>query len=65
MPLVTDHELVKTIDAADILGVSRWTLTRWVEAGKITPTVRVPGYRGAWLFERSALEEFAKQEQAA
>lgn len=35
---------------AEQLGVSRATLTRWVQAGKLTPAYKADGTRGVMLF---------------
>ena len=53
-------ELIDTAEAAQRLGISRSTLTRWVSAGRIEPAFTVPGYRGNFLFDPadvSALKE--------
>ncbi|MDF2826881.1 MAG: hypothetical protein K0R01_164 [Mycobacterium sp.] len=56
---VQTQHLIGTSEAATRLGVSRSTLTRRVEAGEITPTIVVPGYRGAFLFEPADIEALA------
>ena len=43
-------ELVTTADAAKVLGVHVATISRMVAAGRLTPAVKVPGKRGAFLF---------------
>jgi len=50
-------DLVGTEDAARIFGVDRSTITRWVNAGKLHPAVRLPG---AYLFDRGDLERIAQ-----
>jgi excisionase family DNA binding protein len=56
---VQTHDFIGTVEAAARLGISRSTLTRRVEAGEITPAIRVPGYRGQFLFEASEIEALA------
>jgi excisionase family DNA binding protein len=43
-------------EAADRLGVDRSTLTRWVQAGRITPAYKAPGVRGAFLFDAAHVD---------
>lgn len=52
--------LIGTAEAAARLHVDRSTLTRWVRAGRITPALEVPGYRGAYLFDAVEIERLAK-----
>lgn len=49
-------DLITSREACAILAINRSTLTRRVAAGKLEPTVRVPGYRGSFLFDRSDIE---------
>jgi excisionase family DNA binding protein len=48
--------LVGSGEACESLGIHRSTLSRWVTVGKITPAVRLPGPRGAFLFDRADVE---------
>lgn len=45
-------DLLTTSEAAELLGVSGRTLSRWVEAGRITPAVTAPGRTGVRMFDR-------------
>lgn len=58
MPNDTD-ELIGTVEAAELLGVERSTLTRWVQLGRIAEATKLPGSRGARLFRRSDVEALA------
>ena len=40
----------------DALGIKRHTLSRWVAAGRITPAIKAPGLRGAFLFDPAEVE---------
>lgn len=51
-----DNE-VTSAQACDLLGgIDRSTLNRWVQRGRIKPTRKLPGLRGAYLFRRSDVE---------
>lgn len=43
--------LIGTTEAARRLGVDRSTFFRWVQLGKVTPKVKMPGRTGALLFD--------------
>jgi predicted site-specific integrase-resolvase len=47
---------IPTREAATLCGVSVKTFIRWKEAGKIEPVAKLPGLRGAYLFDRSDVE---------
>lgn len=53
-------DLVGTVEAAEIIGCERSSLSRWVALGKLTPAIRVSdGPTSAQLFHRSDIEAFA------
>ena len=54
--------LVSTAEAADALGVSIKTITRWVTSKKLTPITRLPGKRGAMFFDGRDIEALLAQE---
>ena len=41
-----------------MLGVDKSTLIRWVQRGQITPTFKLPGSNGAYVFDRAYVERF-------
>lgn len=45
-----DGELYSTAAAAAWLGVHPATITRWVQAGRLTPAIQGAGKRGAMFF---------------
>lgn len=49
-------DLIPTSEAAALLGVHVRTVHRHVRAGDLTPTVKVPGLRGALMFDRRDVE---------
>ena len=52
-------DLIRSREAAEILHRDIRTVHRWVEDGRLPVAVRVPGYRGGYLFHRRAIEAFA------
>lgn len=44
-------DLVTSQIVCDELNINRSTLSRWVAAGVITPAVKAPGKRGAFMFD--------------
>lgn len=56
-------DLIPTAEAADLLGVDRSTISRWVAFGHLTPAVRT-SERGAMLFNRAEVKTFAKTDRA-
>jgi len=58
-------DLVNTGEALTILGMSSpTTVTRLVQAGKLTPATKLPGLRGAYLFLRADVERLAAERAA-
>ena len=56
---LTDADRLFTLhEVAYMLGVSYWTVYRWVKSGKIKG-VKIPS--GRWRVPKSALEEFFKE----
>lgn len=48
----------------EALHIDRSTLSRWVASGRIQPATKLPGLRGAFLFDPSEVERI-KSEVAA
>lgn len=61
----TQPALIGTRQAAEILGVPRTTLASRLAAGSIVPAIKLPGRTGAFLFERSYIEQIAADERDA
>lgn len=50
-----------TREVADRLGVPLSTLHGWVDAGRITPTLKGPGLRGPLFFDPADVEALAAE----
>jgi excisionase family DNA binding protein len=48
-------DLIGSAEACQLLGVSRMTLTRWVQQGKLKAATKLPGDNGAFLFKREVV----------
>ena len=61
----TTTPLLPSVEVCATLGIDRSTLTRWVAAGKIRPAQKLPGTRGAYLFDPSEVERVKAENAAA
>jgi hypothetical protein len=50
------QELIGTKEAAELIGESVKSTIRRVERGDLTPVSKLPGLRGAYIFERADIE---------
>lgn len=62
---VPNIDAVTTAEAATILGVHLRTIHRWVDTGRLTPLVKAPGLRGAFIFDRASVERLAAEARVA
>ncbi len=53
---------ITTAEAAQILGVSVRTVHRKADAGEIPHEMKLPGPRGAYVFDEATVRELAKAE---
>ncbi|HPU40182.1 MAG TPA: helix-turn-helix domain-containing protein [Microthrixaceae bacterium] len=53
------NELLGTVEAAEVIGCERSTLSRWITAGRIAPLKKLPGRNGAVLFSRAEVDRVA------
>lgn len=61
-----NNPIVGSAEAAQLLGIDKSTLTRWVAAGDITPLGRVSDRKNsAFIFERAEVERVAAKQSAA
>lgn len=56
--------LLPSADVCAELHIDRSTLSRWVAMGRITPAIKLPGLRGAFMFDADEVER-VKGEAAA
>lgn len=56
--------LLSTVEAADRLQVERSTLSRWVQLGRITPAMKLPGRTGSFLFDADEIDRVAAERAA-
>lgn len=54
-------DLIGTTDAAKLLGLTRQGLQRRIAQGKLTPTGKLSGTRGPYLFDRSQILALANE----
>jgi len=52
----TTTELLTSAEVCASLLIDRSTLSRWVSAGRITPTTKLPGKRGPFLFASAEVQ---------
>ena len=59
--MANEETLLTTSEAAAALSVSPQTISRWVSIGRISPVRKLPGVRGAFLFDPTDIETLAKE----
>lgn len=62
LPMTND--LLGTVEAAEVIGVERSTLSRWIASGRIETAHKLPGRTGVMLFDRREVER-VRDEYAA
>jgi DNA-binding transcriptional MerR regulator len=58
-----DEDLVTTQQAAEIAGKNIRTIHRLVDAGTLTPVIKVPGKTGAYMFRRADITALTRGDQ--
>lgn len=58
-PAATAPDLLASVEVCEELHIDRSTLSRWVAAGKLRVAMRLPGTRGAMLFDRTDVDALA------
>lgn len=59
------QELIGTKELADLLKVDTSTVVRRVYRGELVPCKKLPGKRGAYLFDRATIDELAADKVGA
>lgn len=54
------HDVITSVEVAELLGVSRATVNRRAARGKL-PARKLPGAKGQFLFLRKEIDELALQ----
>lgn len=54
------REYITAAEAADLLGVDRRSVVRFIDNGDLTALDKLPGRTGAYLFNREDVERFAE-----
>lgn len=60
----TVSHFLTSAETCTALGIDRSTLSRWVSSGRILPATKLPGVRGAFLFDPDEVNR-VKSEVAA
>lgn len=60
----TDELQLTTREAAELLGESVRQTIRRVEAGTLKPSRKLPGIRGAYIFDRADVERILSERAA-
>lgn len=50
------NDLLATVQVCERIGIDRSTLSRYVQLGRIKPTMQLPGRNGAMLFDPADVE---------
>lgn len=58
-------DVMTTRDVADALGIHVATVSRRVAEGSLEPVAKLPGIRGAFLFDRVAVERLRDEEASS
>ena len=65
MSAMPQKQFIGSLEAAELLGINRSTLIRWIAAGKLTPIGRASETTtGAHLFARTDVERLIKKSAA-
>jgi len=57
-------DLIGSAEAAQLLGIDKPTLTRWVKAGRVKAAHKFPGKNGAFIFHRADINALANERSA-
>lgn len=60
-----NDELVGSAEVCRTLEINPSTVSRWVEAGRLTPAHKLPGRNGAYLFRRADIDTLVAERAEA
>lgn len=60
---MSKSRLTTTAEVADLLGISARQVARRVAGGELEAAMKLPGERGAYLFDRAYIEGIAAREK--
>lgn len=58
--IIFPSQIIGIVEAAQILGMERSTLTRRLLSGNIVPLAKIGGPRGAYIFDRADVQALAQ-----
>jgi excisionase family DNA binding protein len=62
---MTNPDPITTAEAAEILGIHKATVIRWIEAGVITNSRKLAGATNTYLLDRAEIEKLAAEKAIA
>lgn len=62
---MANANLIGSAKACEVLDIDKSTLSRWVQAGILTPAVKLPGRNGAMLFDPKDVNRLCLDRAAA
>jgi len=63
--MVNLEQDITTAQAAEVLDVEHRSVFRMVKRGELSPSAKLPGRTGAYLFKRAEVERLAKSRSRA
>lgn len=60
----TERELITTAQAADRLALSIWHVAKLARTGQLPYAQKLPGQKGAYLFDAAVIDELATERLA-
>jgi excisionase family DNA binding protein len=61
---MTTGRYLTTAHIAYLFGVHPRTVSRWVRSGRLSYVAKLPGKRGAYLFDPEVIHDIARRQEA-
>ena len=61
----TQTELMTASEVAEAFGRDTRTISRWTREGRLTPTTKLPGQTGAYIYDRAEIEKLVSSSKIA